>query len=115
MNDSFKRGAREGFRLFLPMSVGLVPWAIVTGIAMRSIGLSPVEAMGMNLIVYAGTFMLKHQIDKPLEQAIHTVALQRRSANAIHRVCADQLINLLHIHLGSAEHKLHFALILARR
>jgi predicted branched-subunit amino acid permease len=58
MNDSFKRGAREGFRLFLPMSVGLVPWAIVTGIAMRSIGLSPVEAMGMNLIVYAGTAQL---------------------------------------------------------
>lgn len=40
------------------MSVGLVPWAVVTGLAMRSIGLSPLEAMGMNLIVYAGTAQL---------------------------------------------------------
>jgi predicted branched-subunit amino acid permease len=45
-------------RDFLPLSVGLVPWAIVTGIAMRSIGLSPAEAMGMNLLVYAGTAQL---------------------------------------------------------
>ena len=58
MNESFKLGAREGFKLMLPMSVGLLPWAIVTGVAMRSIGLSPVEAMGMNLIVYAGTAQL---------------------------------------------------------
>lgn len=58
MNDSFKRGAVEGFRLMLPMSVGLIPWAIVTGVAMRSIGLSPIESMGMNLMVYAGTAQL---------------------------------------------------------
>lgn len=58
MDPAFSRGAREGWRDFLPMSVGLVPWAIVTGIAMRSIGLSPVEAMGMNLLVYAGTAQL---------------------------------------------------------
>jgi hypothetical protein len=55
MNDSFKRGAREGFRLFLPMSVGLIPWARVAGAAMRSADFSPLEAMGMNLIVFAGT------------------------------------------------------------
>jgi predicted branched-subunit amino acid permease len=58
MNESFKRGASEGFRLMLPMSVGLVPWAIVTGVAMRSSGLSAVESMGMNLIVFAGTAQL---------------------------------------------------------
>lgn len=58
MNESFMRGAREGFKLMLPMSIGLVPWALVTGVAMRSIGLSAVEAMGMNLIVYAGTAQL---------------------------------------------------------
>jgi len=40
---------------FLPLSVGLIPWAIVTGVAMRSIGLSPLEAIGMNVIVFAGT------------------------------------------------------------
>ncbi|CAM5346828.1 MULTISPECIES: AzlC family ABC transporter permease [unclassified Thauera] len=58
MESSFRRGAREGMRDFLPLSVGLVPWAVVTGIAMRSIGLSPLEAMGMNLLVYAGTAQL---------------------------------------------------------
>lgn len=58
MESSFRRGAREGMRDFLPLSVGLVPWAMVTGIAMRSIGMSPLEAMGMNLLVYAGTAQL---------------------------------------------------------
>ena len=58
MNTAFRLGAREGWRDFLPMSLGLVPWAVVTGIAMRSIGLSPLEAMGMNLLVYAGTAQL---------------------------------------------------------
>ncbi len=58
MNTSFKRGAAEGFRAFLPLSIGLIPWALVTGVAMRSIGLSPLEAMGMNLIVFAGTAQL---------------------------------------------------------
>jgi hypothetical protein len=58
MESSFRRGAREGMRDFLPLSVGLLPWAMVTGIAMRSIGLSEIEAMGMNLLVYAGTAQL---------------------------------------------------------
>jgi len=58
MNESFKRGAAEGVRLMLPLSVGLIPWALVTGVAMRSIGLSTVEAMGMNLLVFAGTAQL---------------------------------------------------------
>jgi len=55
MNESFRAGARDGFVTFLPLSVGLVPWAVVTGVAMQSIGLSPLEAMGMNVIVFAGT------------------------------------------------------------
>src|SRR5690606_35165931 len=46
------------FRAFLPLSVGLVPWAIVTGMAMTGIGLSPVQAMGMNVLVFAGTAQL---------------------------------------------------------
>lgn len=58
MNDSFKVGAREGFKAFLPFSVGIIPWAIVTGVAMRSSGMTLVEAMGMNLIVFAGTAQL---------------------------------------------------------
>jgi len=51
-------GAREGFAAFLPFSVGLVPWALVMGMAMTSHGFSPLEAMGMNIIVFAGTAQL---------------------------------------------------------
>jgi predicted branched-subunit amino acid permease len=58
LSPQFRAGAREGFRTFLPLSIGLVPWALVTGVAMRGIGLSPVEAMGMNLIVFAGAAQL---------------------------------------------------------
>lgn len=54
----FLTGARAGFAVFLPFSVGLVPWALVMGMAMRSAGFSPSEAMGMNLIVFAGTAQL---------------------------------------------------------
>ena len=58
MNANFRRGLQEGFRHFLPFSVGLVPWALVTGIAMRGAGFSMGEAMGMNLIVFGATAQL---------------------------------------------------------
>jgi len=54
MSPAFREGARAGFRIFLPLSIGLIPWAIVTGVPMRSAGLSVVEAMGMNVLVFAG-------------------------------------------------------------
>lgn len=57
-NDSFHQGAKEGFVRFLPLSIGLIPWALVTGVAMRSAGFSVLEAMGMNVIVFAGTAQL---------------------------------------------------------
>lgn len=53
MNAAFRAGAGEGFRAFLPLSVGLIPWAMVTGVAMQSAGLSLLQAMGMNVIVFA--------------------------------------------------------------
>ena len=58
MNAAFRVGAREGFRAYLPFSVGLIPWALVTGVAMRASGMSLAEAMAMNAIVYAGTAQL---------------------------------------------------------
>ena len=58
MNTPFRRGLREGFHHFLPFSVGLVPWALVTGIAMRGAGFSIGEAMGMNVIVFGATAQL---------------------------------------------------------
>ena len=51
-------GAREGFIAFLPVSVGLIPWALVVGMAMTSAGFTPLQAMGMNIIVFAGTAQL---------------------------------------------------------
>ena len=55
---SFRAGAGEGFITFLPLSVGLVPWALVMGMAMTSAGFTPLQAMGMNVIVFAGTAQL---------------------------------------------------------
>jgi predicted branched-subunit amino acid permease len=57
-SPSFRAGAREGFLAFLPLSVGLIPWALVTGMSMISIGFTPLQAMGMNVIVFAGTAQL---------------------------------------------------------
>ena len=55
MSPSFKAGAREGFRVCLPVSVGLIPWALVTGLSMVSVGFTPLQAMGMSLIVFGAT------------------------------------------------------------
>ncbi len=55
MNPAFRDGAREGLRVFIPLSVGFIPWAIVTGIAMRAIGMDALESMGMSLLVFAAT------------------------------------------------------------
>ena len=58
VTPSFRAGAQEGFRTFLPLSVGLIPWALVTGMSMVGIGMTPLQAMGMNIIVFAGTAQL---------------------------------------------------------
>lgn len=58
LNPAFRDGAQAGLRAFLPLAVGVVPWAIVTGIAMRSIGMDEIESMGMSLLVYAATAQL---------------------------------------------------------
>ena len=58
MSPSFRAGAREGFRLCLPVSVGIIPWALVTGLAMVGAGFTVVQAMGMSLIVFGATAQL---------------------------------------------------------
>ncbi len=58
MNPAFRLGAREGLRTVLPFSVGAIPWAIVTGLAMRSTGLSELESIGMSVLVFAATAQL---------------------------------------------------------
>ena len=58
MSPRFRDGLQEGFRAFLPLSVGLIPWALVTGLTMAGVGFTPLQAMGMNVIVFAGTAQL---------------------------------------------------------
>lgn len=58
MQASIREAAREGFRAAFPQSIGLIPWALVTGVAMVSAGFTPIQAMGMNVIVYAGVAQL---------------------------------------------------------
>ena len=58
MKQPFRQGLKEGFLHFLPLSVGLIPWALVTGIAMHGAGFSLGEAMGMNVIVFGATAQL---------------------------------------------------------
>lgn len=54
----FRAGARRGFRLYLPVSVGMIPWAMATGMAMSAVGFSIPQAMGMNVLVFAATAQL---------------------------------------------------------
>ncbi|WP_084612678.1 AzlC family ABC transporter permease [Pseudogulbenkiania sp. MAI-1] len=58
MNEPFKTGLKEGFHHYLPFSVGLIPWGLAAGVAMRSAGFSLTETMGMNIIVFGGTAQL---------------------------------------------------------
>lgn len=57
-SPSFLAGARAGLNAFLPLSIGWIPWAVVTGVAMIGAGFTPIQAMGMNIVVYAGTAQL---------------------------------------------------------
>lgn len=47
-----------GFRDMMPASVAMVAWGVVTGVAMVQSGLSTWQALGMTLMVYAGSAQL---------------------------------------------------------
>ena len=42
----------------MPLTLGVAPWGIVTGVAMASAGLSRVEAVAMSVLVFAGSAQL---------------------------------------------------------
>jgi predicted branched-subunit amino acid permease len=50
--------AKAGMRHYSPSAVGLLPWAMATGMAMHGAGLSFIESMGMSIIVYGATAQL---------------------------------------------------------
>lgn len=53
-----RAGFVEGLRAVAPALVATGPWGLVTGVAMVKIGLTPWEAIGMTLLVFAGSAQL---------------------------------------------------------
>jgi predicted branched-subunit amino acid permease len=49
---------REGFQAGLPTLFGIAAWGLVVGIAMVKSGLTPLQATGMTLVVFAGSAQL---------------------------------------------------------
>lgn len=49
---------REGAVKSVPLVLGVVPWGVVTGVAMVSAGLTNTQAIAMNVLVFAGSSQL---------------------------------------------------------
>ncbi|MGZ0746744.1 AzlC family ABC transporter permease [Haloparvum sp. AD34] len=49
---------RDGIRDALPLHLGIVPFALVAGIAAIDAGLTPVQALGTSVVVFAGASQL---------------------------------------------------------
>lgn len=49
---------RDGIVSAVPLTVGVAPWGVVTGVAMVSAGLTSAQAVGMSLLVFAGSAQL---------------------------------------------------------
>ncbi len=47
-----------GVRAVLPILLGVVPFAMITGVAAVGVGLSPLDSFGMSVIVFAGASQL---------------------------------------------------------
>ncbi|MBP6470528.1 MAG: AzlC family ABC transporter permease [Chloroflexi bacterium] len=47
-----------GLRAILPIQLGVLPFALITGVAAASIGMTAVQGIGMSLIVFAGAAQL---------------------------------------------------------
>ena len=47
-----------GARAVLPILLGVVPFAMITGVAAVGVGLSPLDSFGMSVIVFAGASQL---------------------------------------------------------
>lgn len=75
-------GAREGVRASLPIVLGIVPFGLVAGVAAVEAGLSPVAAVGMSVVIYAGASQLA------------IVDLLRTDASLLVAVVAGVVINL---------------------
>lgn len=48
----------DGVRTMAPLILGIAPFGLVSGVAAVDVGLSPLEAMGMSVFIFAGTSQL---------------------------------------------------------
>jgi predicted branched-subunit amino acid permease len=53
-----RRSMRAGLRAVAPALLALIVWGLVTGVAMVKSGMSTLEAIGMSLLVFAGSAQL---------------------------------------------------------
>src|SRR5258705_10783330 len=94
---AFDRSAyAEGFRAALPILLGIVPFGVITGVAMVASGIAPLDAMLMSVIVFAGASM------------VASAQLLAQGTPAGLTVPATLFINLRFM-MYSASQRLHFA------
>ena len=55
---SLPAAARAGVRASLPLLLGIIPFGVVAGVAAVDAGLSPVAALGMSVVIFAGAAQL---------------------------------------------------------
>jgi predicted branched-subunit amino acid permease len=53
-----KAAFRDGVVSAVPLTVGVAPWGVVTGVAMVSAGFTSTQAVGMSVLVFAGSAQL---------------------------------------------------------
>src|SRR5689334_11105267 len=94
---SFQRSvAAEGVRASLPVLIGVVPFGVITGVAMVASGIPPLAAMLMSVFVFAGASM------------VASAQLLASHAPALLVVLTAAIINLRFM-MYSASLRAHFA------
>ena len=88
--------AAEGARASLPVLLGVIPFGVITGVAMVASGIPPLAAALMSLLVFAGASM------------VASAQLLASHAPALLVVLATLIINLRFM-MYSASLRLHFA------
>src|SRR5882672_5855545 len=86
----------QGFRASLPVLLGIVPFGVITGVAMVASGIAPLAAMAMSVFVFAGASM------------VATAQLLSQGTPAALIILATAFINMRFM-LYSASLRLHFA------
>ena len=93
----FQRAAfAEGVRASLPVLLGVIPFGVITGVAMVASGIPPLVAVAMSLLVFAGASM------------VASAQLLASGSPALLVILTTLIINLRFM-MYSASLRLHFA------